>query len=260
MKIVVMYSGGVTSWAAAKRVAAQYGTDNMTLLFADTKIEDPDLYRFLDEAAANVGAPLARIADGRTPWEIFFKERFLGNSRIDPCSKILKRQLIYRWMDANCDPAETIVVMGYDWAEEHRVKRTEGANKKWQYWAPLLELPYLDKKQICRWLEDEGIRPPRLYEMGFSHNNCGGTCVKAGQAAWRLVYRELPERYAEWEQNEQDIRKFLGKPVTILTNTIDGVKTPMTLRDFRHRLESTGQYDMFDWGSCGCFQTAEISS
>lgn len=32
-----MYSSGVGSWAAAKRVAEKYGTDNLTLLFADTK-------------------------------------------------------------------------------------------------------------------------------------------------------------------------------------------------------------------------------
>jgi hypothetical protein len=58
MKHVVMFSGGIGSWGAAKRVAASHGTECMTLLFADTKIEDPDLYRFLTDAAANIGAPL----------------------------------------------------------------------------------------------------------------------------------------------------------------------------------------------------------
>ena len=37
---VVQFSGGIQSWAAAKRVAAEHGTDNLTLLFADTKMED----------------------------------------------------------------------------------------------------------------------------------------------------------------------------------------------------------------------------
>ncbi len=48
---VVMFSGGAGSWAAAKRIAAR----PLTLLFADTLIEDGDLYRFLDDAAADVG-------------------------------------------------------------------------------------------------------------------------------------------------------------------------------------------------------------
>lgn len=48
---VVMFSGGVGSFAAAARVMRQYGRD-LTLVFADTLIEDADLYRFLVEAGA----------------------------------------------------------------------------------------------------------------------------------------------------------------------------------------------------------------
>lgn len=44
-KRVVMFSGGVGSWAAAKRVAERRGTDGLILLFADTKSEDEDTYR-----------------------------------------------------------------------------------------------------------------------------------------------------------------------------------------------------------------------
>ena len=51
MQHVVMFSGGAGSWMTAKRVAEKHGTDNLILLFADTLIEDEDLYRFLDEAA-----------------------------------------------------------------------------------------------------------------------------------------------------------------------------------------------------------------
>ena len=36
MKHVVMFSGGLSSWAAAKRVAAEHGTDDLVLLFSDT--------------------------------------------------------------------------------------------------------------------------------------------------------------------------------------------------------------------------------
>lgn len=42
MKHVVMFSGGIGSWAAAKRVAAEHGTADLTLLFTDTLIEDAD--------------------------------------------------------------------------------------------------------------------------------------------------------------------------------------------------------------------------
>lgn len=62
---VVQFSGGKGSWAAAKLVAQRYGTEHLTLLFADTLMEDWDLYRFIEEAAANVGGRYLRVAEGR---------------------------------------------------------------------------------------------------------------------------------------------------------------------------------------------------
>jgi 3'-phosphoadenosine 5'-phosphosulfate sulfotransferase (PAPS reductase)/FAD synthetase len=66
---VVMFSGGVASWATAKRVAADHGTDGLTLLFADTQMEDEDTYRFLEAGATNVGGTssvsLTAVTSGR---------------------------------------------------------------------------------------------------------------------------------------------------------------------------------------------------
>jgi hypothetical protein len=59
-----MFSGGVASWAAARRLVDRDGPDGVTLLFTDTRSEDEDLYRFLDEAAADIGVPLVKLADG----------------------------------------------------------------------------------------------------------------------------------------------------------------------------------------------------
>ena len=95
-----MFSGGVGSWMTARRVVDMHGTDGLVLLFADTMMEDEDLYRFIVDAAKNIGGEFVRIADGRTPWQVFTDERFLGNTKVDPCSKILKRQLLDKWRDA----------------------------------------------------------------------------------------------------------------------------------------------------------------
>lgn len=69
-RVVQMSSGGTGSWAAARRVADWYGTDDMVLLFADTLVEDEDLYRFLMEAAQDIGVPVTRVCDGRTPDQV----------------------------------------------------------------------------------------------------------------------------------------------------------------------------------------------
>lgn len=249
---VVMFSGGIGSWATAKRVAARYGTESLTLLFGDTLMEDEDLYRFLEEAAANVGGELVRIADGRDPWQVFHDERFLGNTRVDPCSKVLKRKLLRRWLEDNRDPGDTAVYIGIDWTEDHRL---EAARERWAPWtclAPLCEPPLRVKSEFMAELEAEGIRPPRLYEMGFPHNNCGGFCVKAGQAHFKLLLEKMPDRYAMHEQKEESLAAYLGKKVAILRDRRGGQTRPMLLREFRERIQRGDEVDSYEWGGCGC--------
>jgi hypothetical protein len=251
-----MFSGGIGSWAAAKRVVRRFGSRNLTLLFADTLIEDEDLYRFLDEAADDVGAPLVKIADGRTPWEVYRDERFLGNARIDPCSKLLKREPAARWLAQNCEPKRTVVYLGIDWTESHRFERVRDrrASDGWTYGAPLCDPPYLSKLDLLERLESAGLRPPRLYGLGFSHNNCGGFCCKAGQGHFANLLRNLPERYVYHEAKEAELRGFLGKNVSVLVDRRGGGKRkPLTLRDFRRRLTKGRSYDELDVGGCGCF-------
>jgi hypothetical protein len=255
MKHVVMFSGGIGSWAAAKRVVAKHGAADVTLLFTDTRMEDKDLYRFLKESALNVGVPLVTLAEGRNPWHVFFDERMLGNSRIDPCSKILKRQIANNWLKKNCDPNATTVHIGIDWSEVHRYDglRERRAADGWRYEAPMCDAPYMSKAEMIGWLKSEGIAPPRLYELGFSHNNCGGFCVKAGQGHFANLLRTMPERYAKHEAMEQAFRTYIGRDVAMMTESPGGVERPLTMMDLRKRIESGKQVDLFEQGGCGCF-------
>lgn len=252
MNIIGTLSGGLASWAACKRAAAKYGTESMTLVFCDTMYEDADLYRFLPEAAANIGAPLVTIADGRNQWQTFHDERYLGNSRADPCSKLLKREPFDRWVKDNYRPETCVRIIGMLYDERDRHERLQARLSPWRVESPLLEPPYLNQRMLAELCREEGMEPPRLYGLGFKHNNCGGRCVKAGQAQWKRLLEVLPERYHECERAEQAMRDYLGKDVTILSEQRDGVKRNLSLRVLRERIETGGQCDMFDLGGCGC--------
>lgn len=251
IKHLVMFSGGVCSWAAAKRVVERHGLDGVVLLFADTKMEDEDLYRFLDEAAKNVGAPLVKIADGRNPWEVMSDQNIIANSRIDPCSKVLKRSLLDKWRNANCKVEETTIHIGLSWDEDHRVRRMQQACKPWRYEALMSEKPWVSKAEMFDWLKREGIAAPRLYAMGFPHNNCGGFCVKAGQAHFAHLLRTMPERYAFHETKEEEMRAKVGNH-SIMRDRKNGDSVPLTMKDFRERIQQQGTFDQFEWGGCGC--------
>ena len=109
---VVQFSGGIGSFAVAVWVARKYGTRNLTLLIADTGIEDDDLWRFADDTSRLLGVPLTKVADGRTPWEVFRDVRFLGNDRLAPCTRLLKQVPCREWMEQHADPADTLVYVG----------------------------------------------------------------------------------------------------------------------------------------------------
>jgi len=264
MSVVVSLSGGVASWAAATRVLAVTDPDEVTLLFADTMIEDLDLYRFLMDIEMQLQHPITRIADGRDPWQVFFDQRFIGNTRVDLCSRVLKREPLRQWIDDN--KPDSTVAFGIDWTEEHRIGAIEHNYKPHACWFPLID-DGVDKVQTFAELEAVGIKTPRLYTWGFQHNNCGGFCVKAGQAQFALLLHRLPWRYRYHERREQELRDHLGKDVAILRDRrgvarrhyaiANGLKKvpkaiPLTLRDFRLMIEQGEKFDNHDWGGCGC--------
>jgi len=269
MKHVVMFSGGIGSWAAAKMVAATFGTDNLYLVFTDVKGntdsphigEDEDTYRFLDDAVKNIGGTYIYINEGRDIWEVFKDKKFLGNSRLAHCSFDLKQKPARKWLNENCNPSDTIVYVGIDWTETHRLPAIVKNYKPYKAVAPLAEpyyhtenKMYYDKQELIEWAESEGLKTPRLYSLGFSHNNCGGGCVRAGQAQFKKLLEIMPERFAMWEAKEQEIIKHIGKDVSILTDMKDGIKRPLPLIELRRRVEDQPQLiDETDIGGCGCF-------
>lgn len=281
---LVQFSGGVCSWAAAKRVVERHGTEGVVLLFSDTNMEDEDLYRFLGESASNVfgweqcppiqtlrelaakigeasiqpegkSCRLVIIADGRTPWEVMRDHNMIAKPRVDMCSRELKRDLLDEWYESNClddhNRSETISYVGIDWTESHRIERLRELmpERKWE--APMTEAPYLTKAQMLDWLKSEGIQPPRLYAMGFPHNNCGGFCIKAGQAHFAHLLRMMPDRYRWHEAREEEMRQRVGD-YSILRDRTGGTTKTLTLRQLRERIESQQEFDAFEWGGCGC--------
>lgn len=291
MKHVVNYSGGEASWFTAECVAEESGTANLTLLFADVFTEAPDLYRFLIESAAHVfGLPkpdalchralslppfkdtdarkaalrqlaadaqkempgLVWIAEGRTPWEVFRDERFVGNSRVDPCSKILKRQFLDAWLAANCDPSDTVQYFGLDANEGHRFEPLKARRSGWTLRAPLIERGIF-KEYIRAEAEARRLRRSESYELGLAHDNCAGACVKGGQAQWRQLLLKRPDVYAFAEAEEQRCFDVIGRSdIGVLRDRTGGETKRISLKAFREGAEAGTPVDRFDWGGCGC--------
>lgn len=253
MKHIVFYSGGIGSWATAKRVIAKHGKEDVILLFTDTLIEDEDLYRFIDETVTEMGVEYVRIADGRTPFDVYEELRYLGNTRFAPCSHKLKQDVAEKWVKENFAPDECTLYLGIDWSEDHRTKAPCENWLPYRVEFPMCEEPYVGKDDMLRELESLGIEIPRLYKMGFAHNNCGGFCCRAGHGHFANLLEKLPERYAYYEKKEEEFRQLVGKDVAILRNRKNKMTRPYTLRQLREDIEAKKPVDRLDIGGCGCF-------
>lgn len=292
------FSGGVGSMTAAVRDAEANGTEDMLLLFTDTLIEDKDLYRFMIESAAYLfGLPkpvkllklcgaipdaekdmdarrdyltvlaadamdyipqLHWISDGREPWEVFRDRKWIGNSRVAQCSEELKQKLSRRWVKERYNPDEAVLYFGIDWTEMHRIGGIEKGWAPYECRFPMTEQPYLYKSDMLHSLKQYGIPAPRLYNMGFTHNNCGGFCVRGGQGHFINLLQENRDLYLYHEAKELEMQEYLGRTdITILTRTINKIDYPVSLRELREEWD-TGlglqtKIDLSDIGGCGCY-------
>jgi hypothetical protein len=253
MKHLVQFSTGAGSAEVAWRVVDKYGPNDVVLLTADTLVEDEDNWRFAREVVDRLGCEWIVLAHGMTPMQIGRKERCVPNNRWAVCSKILKRELLRDYMDTHYDPTDSIVYLGFDWTAPERHEKSLIPWAPWRVESPLLQPPYVSKPDLLDVFRSRGIEPPRLYAKGFSHANCGGACVRGGQAQWQRVLTVNRPPYLEWEAEEQASRDMLGKDVSILRDRRGGVTTPLPLRGFRERLKCQPTlFDTDDWGGCGC--------
>lgn len=251
MTYYISFSGGAGS-AVTALVAYEQGLD-FELLFADTRIEDQDLYRFNEDVAKAVGKQIIVLRDGRTPWDVYIDRKFIGNTRVAHCSTELKTKPVKRWLVENASEEDPLV-LGMDWSEQDRIDRAK------KLWDPRPVVSLLNEYRITRPMfpklfEKYGIRTPRLYDQGFLHNNCGGFCCKAGQGQFELLLKTNPERY-KWHEQEMDrAMAQIGKTAKpFLRVTIDGELKYLTLKEYRERVEAGDiQQPLFSNHGCGCF-------
>lgn len=242
------------------RVVEKFGTKDVTLLFADVLIEDEELYEFNEHASRILGVPITRICEGLTPWQLFRKRGIIGNSYRPICSVILKREPLDEWRRKHCLEMDAIIYVGFDSSEWNRVDDLRKAKPTWRIEAPMTEEPLWDKCKMMTETERLGLRIPKLYLLGFPHNNCGGRCVRAGITHWVHLFRVLPERFLEWENEEQQtIEELQSRGIawmSMLKDRRGGETKNLTLRQLRFRIEAGEKFSKHDWGGCGCAAAA----
>ena len=253
MKCVSSLSGGVASAVATDRGIKRYGKENIHLWFADPNFEDEDLYRFLDDLESYWGKEIMRFRTKDNPLTIAEKKKIIPNSLIAPCSEELKIKPFTKFIKEYKKPV--VVLLGLDWSEQHRMKaptfyyeKIEGAKVEY----PLMWKPY--NFDIFQEVRSWGIEIPKLYKMGFAHNNCGGRCFRQGIKEWQRLLINIPQRFTQmrdWEDTQR-MSNDARKNRTICTDQSTKPRKSLTLAEIEKREIENISYGQEDLFSCFC--------
>lgn len=258
VKYWISFSGGLGS-AISVLLAHMNGLEYQAV-FADTLIEDDDLYRFMSDIERVTGKEIIKLRDGRDPWQVFVDKRYIGNTRTAHCSQILKTEQVAKYLQKHAEPND-VLVLGMDYSEIDRIERAQ------ENWKPREVCSLINDFKCWRPLWDNyfalyGLKKPKLYEYGFPHNNCGGFCVRAGLAQFATLLNNFPERYMFHENKQIEAMNKIGptaKP--FLRWTFKKVTYYLTLREFRILyLAGDIKVDPYDFGGCGCFVTDKVNA
>lgn len=251
MKHVISLSGGIGSYFTLKRVLEKQNKEDVIAVFCDVCNEDTDLYRFINDIENKFNIKVLTLSDGRTPVELAKEEKFLYNSRVANCSKILKSRVFNNWLKTLDE--ECTLYFGIDFTEMHRCNALEKHYKKYKCEFPMCKKPYLYKHEMIELLKKDNIEIPRLYKLGFSHNNCRGMCFKGGIGHFKKLLEKDRQTFIEFEKEEQNIIKIIGKDVAILKRK----GKPFTLKQLREIVDNEPEqltlFECQDIGGCGCF-------
>ncbi|WP_103343801.1 hypothetical protein [Amycolatopsis sp. CA-126428] len=79
------------------------------------------------------------------------------------------------WQTEHTDPTKTILYVGLVPSEQRRAPAITAGWRPWRVEYPLMRRPSLTRDDLLAWCRDAGLEPPRLYRLGFSHNNASWT-------------------------------------------------------------------------------------
>ena len=208
-RTIVWFSCGACSTVALK-LAIDKDKDVIPV-YCDTGGEHIDNKRFLADVEKwlNVKVIILKNEKYKDHFDVFEKTKFLISPQGARCTVELKKKLRFKFQEP-----DDIQIFGYSFDEQHRAKRLNESFPE-----IITEYPLIDnkitKQQSIGYLWKQGIKLPKMYELGYNNNNCIG-CVKGGKGYWNKIRKDFPEHFDRMSKIERELNirihdKFLDE-------------------------------------------------
>lgn len=204
-RIAVWFSCGAASAVAAKLTVDMYGASRVVRIVNNPVAEeDEDNRRFLDDVSAWIGCNIETATSARYPSasakDVWQHRRFMSGVSGAPCTFELKKKARQEWEKINPVDWHVLGFTADEKARHDRFVLTERSNV-----LPVLIEAKLTKADCYRILKEAGVKPPKIYEMGYPNANCVG-CVKATSPTyWNLVRQKHPDVFADRASQSREL-------------------------------------------------------
>jgi hypothetical protein len=192
-RIVCWFSCGAAS-AVATKLAISDNAGKLPLVVARCIVreEHPDNDRFANDCEAWFGVPITNLMNEAYDGSIHAvieKRKYVSGVGGAPCTGLLKKQVREEFQR----PTDRHV-FGYCAEEQDRWDHFLDANNI-DAISPLIDRG-LEHADCLAMVKDAGIKLPKMYKLGYQHNNCIG-CVKAtGAGYWNKIRVDFPAQFS----------------------------------------------------------------
>ena len=278
-RIVCWFSHGAASAVAAKLAIEENkrSSNPKELVVASIYIKDEheDNERFRRECEQWFGQEVVMLTNEEyhsSVDEVIASTKYMSGTHGARCTKELKKQVRLDWQRH-----DDTHVFGMTSDEQNRIDNLIDNENELDVW-PILIDEDIDKQQCFKILENQGIRLPEMYHLGYNNNNCKG-CLKAqGAGYWNKIRVDFPEVFETRARQEEllgvalcrmSANKFINEyPISFrkMLDDADRCKTQIKINSkgalmvpLRYLPPDAGKHESIYVGDCGffCERTAE---
>lgn len=202
--IIAWWSAGVTSAVATKLAMDKYGKDNVQPIYFHIDSAHEDNNRFIKECEDWYGKEIlvTKAEKYNNQFDVILKDKYVNGPGGARCTLVLKKRVRQK-IESSTDYDGQVFGFEYSKKEINRAIRF-----KEQYPAAKPLFPLIEKKmtkpECLYYLEEQGIKRPKMYELGYGNNNCIG-CVKGGKGYWNKIRIDFPEFFDRMAKAEREV-------------------------------------------------------
>lgn len=201
-KVIAWWSAGITSTVACKMALELY--DNVELYYIGIDTAHEDNIRFKKDCENWYGVEIKEVKSIKynNQFDVIEKTGYVNGAGGARCTLELKKEVRYALEKAFPDAHQ---VWGFEY-EKRQINRAIRFGQQYPNTKPLFPLieKGIDKSMCAGMILNTGIALPKMYEMGYSNNNCIG-CVKGGKGYWNKIRVDFPYSFNRMAEAERKV-------------------------------------------------------